>query len=504
MPNAQPQLPRVLGPFDAMTVVVGGIIGSGIFLKPAVIAQELKGSGFALIIGVWIVMGLVTLCGALSLAELAAMLPHAGGPYVYLREAYGRLPAFLWGWTEFWVIRTGSVGALATATAIYLNEVVPMPRGAQEAVAIGIVLALSAASVVSTRWAAWIQNLTAVAKVGFLAVIIVLPYLYKSPGTNHLFPLWPESYSWSLWKGLGAAMIAVLWPYDGWINIAPVAEEIRDPQRNVPLALSLGVLLVIAIYVLANVAYHIVLPADAVASAPGGAVAAEMCQVLLGDVAAKFVAVGVLCSTFGAANSNLITGPRIFFAMARDGLLPAAVCKVHDRWRTPANAVLLQATWTVALIVVVFAWHGKSLDEDPAKTDGPAKTDSPQKLPQSNSLKSKSLDDGPAKSDAPQGPASPADVFEALTDFVIFGGSIFYAMAVGAVFVFRRTRPAAPRRYRTWGYPITPAVYLVAFSAALVNLLLQKPLESAAGSLLIAVGAVYYAVVSRRGVRANG
>jgi APA family basic amino acid/polyamine antiporter len=502
MTSDQTQLPRVLGPFDAMTVVVGGIIGSGIFLKPAVIAQELKGAGFAMIIGVWIVMGLVTLCGALSLAELAAMLPHAGGPYVYLREAYGRLPAFLWGWTEFWVIRTGSVGALATATAIYLNEVVPMPRGVQEAVAIAIVLSLSAACVVSTRWAAWIQNLTAVAKVGFLTVIIVLPYFYRSAGTNHLFPLFPESYSWSLWRGLGAAMIAVLWPYDGWINIAPVAEEIREPQRNVPLALTLGVLVVIAVYVLANVAYHLVLPMDAVAGAPERAVAAAMCNVLVGGAAAKFVAVGVLCSTFGAANSNLITGPRIFFAMARDGLLPAAVCKVHGRWQTPANAVILQAIWTVALIVVVFAWHGKAHDP------GPTKADSPQKHPPASSTESNSLDDGPAKTgpaktDA-QGRASPADVFEALTDFVIFGGSIFYAMAVGAVFVFRRTRPGAPRRYRTWGYPVTPAIYLAAFSAALVNLLLQKPLESAAGSLLIAAGAVYFFIVSRRGRRADG
>ena len=443
-----------------MTVVVGGIIGAGIFLKPALIARELNGFGFGPIIGVWIVVGIVTLCGALTLAELAAMLPHAGGPYVYLREAYGRLPAFLWGWTEFWVIRTGSLGALVTATVIYLNEVIPMTRGVQEAVAIAIVVVLSAASVVSTRWAVWIQNLTAVAKVGFLAAIIVLPLFFYRGGTNHLVPLWPESYSPSIWKALGAAMIAVLWAYDGWINIAPVAEEIRDPQRDIPLALGVGVLIVIVVYILANVAYHLVLPVDVVAGvtedtragAKESAVAAKMCKVLLGDVGGKFVAVGVLCSTFGGANSNLLTGPRIFFAMARDGLLPAAVCKIHDRWRTPANAVVLQGIWTIVLIIAAFAWQN---DE-------------------------------------------PGDVFDALTDFVIFGGSIFYAMAVGAVFVLRRTRPDAPRPYRTWGYPFTPALYLLAFSAALVNLLWQTPRQSLAGSLLIAAGAIYYAVVRRR------
>ncbi len=457
-PTPRGTLPRVLGPFDAVTVVVGGIIGAGIFLKPALIAKELPDWGFGPIIGVWIVVGLVTFCGALALAELAAMLPQAGGPYVYLREAYGRLPAFLWGWTEFWIIRTGSVGALVTATAIYLNKVLPLTPGTQEALAIGIVVLLSAACVVSTRWAAWIQNLTAVAKVGFLAVIIVLPYIYKPAGTNHLVPFWPESYSSSIWSGLCAAMIAVLWAYDGWINIAPIAEEIREPQRNVPLALGLGMLIVIAVYVLANVAYHLVLPIGAVANAPESAVAAEMCQVLLGDkpfwgdIVTRLVAVGVLCSTFGAANSNLLTGPRIFFAMARDGLLPSAVSKVHDRWQTPANAIVLQGVWTVVLIIAAFAWQG----DDPGKA------------------------------------------FDVLTEFVIFGGSIFYALAVGAVFVFRRTRPDAPRPYRTWGYPVTPALYLSAFTVALVSLLWQMPWQSLAGSSLILAGAAYYAVVGRR------
>lgn len=434
-------LPRLLGPFDAVTVVVGGIIGSGIFLKPAAVARQLDSLG--LIIGVWVVVGLITLCGALALAELAAMLPQAGGPFVYLREAYGRLPAFLWGWTELWIIRAGSVGALATATVIYLNKLAPMNRHGQEGLAIGIVLFLSIVNVVGTRWGAVVQNLTAVLKLGFLALLIVLPLAVSHTPAGETGPLWPETFSPSIWRGLGLAMIAVMWAYDGWINIGPVAEEIRHPQRNVPFALALGMVTVIVVYVLANLAYHTVLPIAAIARSE--TVAADMCQALLGDVGGKLVALGVLCSTFGAANSNLLTGPRIYFAMARDGLLPAAISRVHPRWRTPANAIWLQAAWTIVLIVAAYAWK----------------------------------DD-------------PLQAFDALTDFVIFGGLVFYALAVGAVFVFRRRHPEWPRPYRATGYPFTPAIYLLGVSAALASMVYQEWVQSAAGAALILSGVVFY------------
>lgn len=441
------RLPRVLGPFDAVAVVVGGIIGSGIFLKPGIVAQELD--NFGLIINVWIAVGLITLCGALSLAELAAMLPHAGGPYVYLREAYGRLPAFLWGWTEMTIIRPGSVGALATATVIYLSQIIALSRHWQEAVAIGIVLFLSVVNVVGTRWGAAVQNLTVVAKLGFLALIIVLPLILA--GQRPLEPVryWPEVWTFDLWKSFGLAIVAVMWPYDGWINIAPVAEEIREPQRNVPLSLALGMLVVIVVYVLANVAYLSVLTVPAVAASK--AVAHDMCTALLGERAGKLVSLGVLCSTFGAANSNLLTGPRIYFAMARDGLLPASIRRVHGRWQTPANAIWLQCVWTLALIAAAYAW-----------TD------------------------------------APLDAFNALTDLVIFGGALFYGLAVAAVFVFRRRHPEWNRPYRTFGYPLTPAIYLLGIAAAMVSLLCAEPLQTFAGTLLIASGVVFFAWARRR------
>ncbi|MBS0210096.1 MAG: amino acid permease [Planctomycetes bacterium] len=440
-------LPRVLGPLDACTVVVGSVIGSGIFLKPGIAAAELP--NFGPIVCVWIFVGLVTLCGSLALAELAAMLPHAGGPYIYLREAYGKLPAFLWGWTEFWVIRTGSIGALSTATAIYLGQFAPLSRLHQEAVAVGLVLTLSAINIVSTRWVARVQNITTVLKLGFLGLIIIAPYALGSAHREYLQPLFPAQVDMSLWRGLGMAMVAVMWPYDGWINIAPVAEEIRDPHRNLPLAIILGMGVVISVYVAANVSYHLTLPHQEIAQS--GAVVFDLFRALLGSEAARWVALGVMCSTFGAVNANVLTGPRIYLAMARDGLLPRAVHQVHSRYETPANAIVLQGVWATLLIVGTFHFS-----------------------------------------------EAPKDAFNKLTDFVIFGGSVFYALAVAAVFVLRRRRPELKRPYRTWGYPVTPALYLLTFGGALVSLLLNSPGESLAGTMLIVAGVPFFVWMQRR------
>jgi APA family basic amino acid/polyamine antiporter len=469
LPAENPQnLPRVLGLFDAVMVVVGSIIGSGIFLKVGNVAGALH--SFGPIIGVWIGIGVVTLCGSLALAELAAMLPHAGGPYVYLREAYGRLPAFLWGWTEFWVVRTGSVGALSCATVIYLAEIAPMGRLTQEFVAIGIVVGLSIINIISTRWGASVQNVATVVKVGFLALIICLPALMGMTDAANLEPVWPAAGTPSLLKAFGVAMIAVLWPYDGWINLAPVAEEIREPQRNVPRGLALGMLIVIVVYVGANISYHLSLPMDHLAGIidpstgtfveghrPTATVASDLFRGLFGPQGAKFAALGVMCSTFGAVNSNMLTGPRIFFAMARDRLLPATIRHIHGTYGTPSNAILIQGVWTTILLVVFYAWK-----------------------------------------------ENPKEAFDGLTDSVIFGGLIFYSLSVAAVYVLRWTRPDEHRPYRTWGYPLTPALLLIAYTAAAVSEITERPTESLGVFALIAAGTIYYAFASRSAAaRAN-
>ncbi|HEY2253703.1 MAG TPA: amino acid permease, partial [Planctomycetaceae bacterium] len=398
------QLPRVLGLFDAVLLVVGGIIGSGIFFKAKVLAEgELH--SFGPIIGAWIAVGVHTLFGTLALAELAAMLPHAGGPYVYLREAYGRLVGFLWGWTEFWIIRTASIAALGCATVISLNEVLPagqrLDRGWQQALVMSLILGLMLINIVGTRWGASVQNLTVVIKLTFLAAIIVLPLLLEKTDPANLGPIWPTTYSGGFWRALGAGMIAVLWPYNGWVNITPVAEEIHDPQRNLPLALGTGVAIVIFVYVLANVSYHLVLPMDRIARSANG-VATDTFRAVFGETGARLAALGVMCSTLGGTTSTLLTGPRIYFAMARDGMLPLALGRVHATFRTPANAIIVQGLWALVLVVVAFAWKSKPHDRL-------------------------------------------IDAFDALTDFVIFGGLLFYALVVAAVLVLRRKRPDLPR-----------------------------------------------------------
>jgi APA family basic amino acid/polyamine antiporter len=452
--NSDSALPRVLGPFDATALVVGGIIGSGVFLKASLIAATV--GSFGPIISVWVVLGLVTLCGSLTLAELATMLPKAGGPYVYLREAYGRLPAFLWGWTEFWVIRTGSLGALACATVIYLNagirNVYVLSHWEQGVIAIVLILFLTFVNWRSTRWGATLQNVTTVIKVGFLAALIVLPFVLGKTDSRNLGPIWPEEITLSFWRAIGIAAIAVLWPYDGWVNLSQVAEEVRNPQRNIPLALSLGIFIIIVIYVLANAAYHLVLPMGEVASSD--AVASEVFFKILGNRGAQLAALGVMCSTLGATQSNLLTGPRIYFAMARDGLLPSRLAEVHDQNETPGNAIVAQSVWASLLVVAAYAWQ-----------------------------------------------ADPSAAFNTLTDFVIFGGSVFYAMAVAAVFVLRWRQPDLPRPYRTWGYPLTPIIYLAAFGGAMASMLTENWKRCAAGGLLILAGAVYYLWAVRRADR---
>jgi APA family basic amino acid/polyamine antiporter len=438
---------------------------------------------------VWAGMGVVTLCGCLALAELAAMLPHAGGPYVYLREAYGRMWAFLWGWTEFWIVRTGSLGALACATVIYGNSllealkeqqllpdfvssVVPMSHWMQCGASLLLVIVCTAVNVVGTRHAAHVQNVTAVIKVSFLVFLIVGPLLLFKADIRNLTPAWPQTVSFDFWRAVGLAMIAVLWPYDGWINIAPVAEEIRDPQRNVPRALTIGMLIIIGVYVGANLSYHLVLPMEQVKASP--AVATDVTKVMLGNAGAWVAAMCVMISTFGALNSNLLCGPRIYFAMARDNLFPAAIRQVHPRFQTPANAILAQTAWATVLLLVAYAWSAPR---------GPS-----VELPSASSAS----DSDQIRLVVVGTPQNPREAFDTLTDFVIFGGSIFYAMAVGAVFVLRRKMPDLPRPYRTWGYPITPAVYLLAFGGAMTSMLYDKWLQTAAGSILIIAGVVAF------------
>ncbi len=462
--RSEPRLLRVLGPWGAMTVVVGSVIGSGIFLKANVVARAV--GRFDLVITVWVVCGLISLLGALASAELGAMLPHAGGSYVYLREAYGPLTAFLWGWTEFWVARTGSTAALAVVFADRLGQLIG-PLGssgyawARRDLAVLAIVLLVAINLAGARWGGYVQSVTTGIKAGSLILIAVLPFLLRRYDVANLATtVVPNK---NLWLGFAAAMAAVFWAYDGWGNIGPVAEEVRDPGRNIPLALIGGLFLLITLYLGATLAYHLVLPMSVLAGIERDPFVAQVALERLLGPAGTTVAIGiVICSVFGALNSNVLTGPRVIFAMARDGLFLAPMRRVHPRWGTPLNAILGEMAWACVLVLFAERFAGR-LGGLLGMISGGRYSYDPSK-----------------------------DPFNTLTDFVIFGSYIFYTLAVAAVLVLRVRRPDLPRPYRTWGYPWVPVLFVVSSVGFLGSMFLATPVESVAGLGFIGLGVIAY------------
>lgn len=449
-------LPRSLSLGDAVAIVVGSIIGSGIFLKEPTIARTV--GSFGPILGVWLIVGILSWCGSLASGELAAMMPQAGGPYVYLRAAYGRLPAFLWGWTEFWVMRTASLGTLACAVVIYLEGIIPteyQPNHVMDGIFAGLILLVLAwINIRGTRWGANFQNLTTFIKTAFLATLILAPWLMGKAKAENLAPMQPETIDFNFWKAIAIAMLAVKWPYDGWANLGFIAGEVKEPQKNMPAALTMGMAAVIVLYLSAVLSYHLLMPFNDVVNAT--AIASDASRVLFGPTGAIICAIGVTISALGAANSNMLTVPRIYFAVARDGLLPESVSRLHPVYKTPANAIRLQTIWALGLLAIVFVWTARS---------------------------------GQGVRDA----------FDHLSDFVIFGGEIFYGLTIAAVFVLRRRRPDLHRPYKTWGYPVTPALYLLGAVAVLGSFFTDdmKIKQMMFGFLLIGAGIPYYLWASR-------
>jgi amino acid transporter len=473
------KLPRVLGPVVALCTIVGSVIGSGIFIVPARVAREVGSMGP--IVLAWIVGGLFSLAGALTLAELAAMLPHAGGPYVYLKRAYGSLMAFLFGWTEFLVIRAGSIATLASAFALYAAQLVPAPGGMrhefwQMVLAVGAMTTVAVINVCGTRLGGGVQVVGTVLKVGALGLMIVLPFLLGKAHIANLATAGPRDSGGSLFTGVMVAMVGILWAYDGWVNTSSLAEEIRDPDRNIPRAMGLGMAILIAIYLTMTVVYHLVLPMDVIASAATEkgsprVVAAVFCQVLVGPVGLVAISLTVMCSTLISLNGNALSGPRAYFAMARDGLFPAALSRVHPRFGTPANAVVAQAVWSILLTVL-----GTLMIVVPPPAGGG--------LPGAIVRAWTKLHETP--------------LYDVMYNYVIFGGTVIYTLTITSVFVLRQRHPDWPRPYRTWGYPVTPLLYLAASALLMSSMLQNTPFESVAGLGIILAGAPAY-LLFRRG-----
>jgi APA family basic amino acid/polyamine antiporter len=422
---------------DLVVIVVGTVIGSGIYIVPATVLAQTGGQpGTALL--VWVAGGALSLLGALTYAELSAMDPSAGGLYVYVRDAFGRLPAFLFGWSLFFVIGSGSMATLAVAAAEYGGQFVALGRTGGRVVSLGLIAVVTIVNVLGTRESAGVQTWTTGLKVAAI-VLMSVALLAVGRGIGSDVAWWPASLDLALLSGAGVAMIGVLWAYEGWQYAANSAGEARDPQRTMPVGFLIGTVALIAIYLLANLAYLAALGPTAAARSPR--IAAEATATILGDGAGKVIAAAIIVSMFSAANGLALTVPRVFFVMARDRVFFRQLGEIHPRFGTPALAVIAHSAWAAVLAVT--------------------------------------------------------GTFEQLFTYVIFAGWIFYALAAASLLVFRRTRPDAPRPYRVPWYPWTPILFMVAASALVLNTLVRQPLEALLGLGIVLLGAPAYAVWRR-------
>jgi APA family basic amino acid/polyamine antiporter len=447
-----PQLLRVLGPVETTTILVGSVIGSGIFLVPNTIATQV--GSFGLIIAVWLVSGLLTLFGALSYAELGGMIPHAGGQYAYLREAYGKLPAFLFGWTEFLVIKAGSIAAVAVAFALYFGYFIPesfqpifhktvtlnlgftfaIEDIGVKLVAIGCIVLLTMVNYLGVKLGAWVQNIFTFLKVAALSGLIVLTFIAGHAAPTAFKPLLPEHFSFNLLSAFGVAMVAALWAYDGWNNTTYVAAEVREPQKNIPRALFLGTSVVVIIYLAANWAYAYLLPIPNIAGS--NLVAADAMKTFLGPIGGALISAAVMISTFGTVNGMILSGPRVTYAMVQDKIFFKGMGIVHPRFRTPHISVVVQGIWSALLTL-----SGR---------------------------------------------------FDQLFTYVIFAAWIFYAMTTSGVFVLRKKWPHVERPYKTWDYPWIPIAFILVSILFVINTLITDPRDSLFGLIIVALGVPVY------------
>lgn len=427
------QLSRVLGTGSIIGIVVGTMIGSGIFIVPATVAAEVKAP--LIMLAVWIVGGLLSVFGALSLAELAAAYSETGGIYVYLREAYGPLAGFLFGWTLFLVIDSGSIAALSVAFASkYLPHFFHVTPVVQKAVAILFILILMGINYLGVKRGAFFQNLLTTLKFAALLGVSGVVFLFaRGDWANFVTP--PASGTGGDIVGkFGLALVAALWAYKGFESSTYNSGETRNPSRTLPVGIIAGCGLVTLLYLLANAAYLYAVPAGEMARS--SRIAADAMNAAVGPLGASIVSFIILFSIMGAANGHILTGPRVYYAMAKDGLFFRKMASVHPKYRTPHVSILVVGSWSILL--------------------------------------------------------SLSGTFEQLLRYVVFGHWIFMGLAVSAVIVMRKKRPDLPRPYRALGYPVTPGLFVLAALFVTVNALIGTFWNSFAGLAIIALGVPAY------------
>ncbi len=490
---------RGLGLFDSTTIVVGSMIGSGIFIVSADISR-VTGSPGALLL-TWVITGLLTVSAALSYGELAAMMPHAGGQYVYLREAYSPLWGFLYGWTLFLVIQSGTIAAVAVAFARFLGVLAPsisptawivapirisanyaVSLSWQQVIAILLIVLLTAANTRGLQLAKFIQNVFTSAKTLALVALVLVGVLLGrnsaaisanfsslwanqgaqpiAPGADFLRGIIPTVSAtagfFGLFVAFGVAQVGSLFSADAWNNITFTAGEVKNPRRDVPLSLALGTAIVITLYFLANVAYLVTLPLAKIQVAPDDRVATAVLSAIFGNAGAGLMAIAIAVSTFGCANGLILAGARVYYAMARDGLFFRSIGRLNKR-HVPSHGLVLQGIWASVLVL----------------------------------MRTRLVDSA-------TGAVSYGNLYSNLLDYVVFAALVFYVLTIFGVFVLRRREPKAERPYRAFGYPIVPALYVVAAVAIMAVLLLYRTQTTWPGLVIVLLGAPVYLLWSRR------
>ena len=427
-----PQLKKELTRFDLVMIATGSMIGSGVFLTPSIIARALPSA--TSIIFVWLIGGLLALCGALTFAELSSLMPEAGGVYVFLSKGYGKLVGFLYGWAYFLVVNTGGIAALSVGFATYLGYFVHLNPLEVKIVAVAGIFVLTVVNVYGVKMGGIFSDLFTLLKLaGIFGVILTGFLLGSSSITNFSISSFSSN---SVWNGLAVVMIGVLWSYGGWQHATFTAGEAKDAKRDVPIAMIVATLLVTTIYVIINIAYMFLLSPHAIATSPS--IATDAVKTVLGGIGGSFIALTIFISTFGTAGIYTLTAPRIYFAMANDGVFFKRLSYVHPKYQTPNYAIIIQSSW--AILLVLF-WG----------------------------------------------------TFENLISYVVFTDWIFFALASSTVFIFRKKIPGARREYKTWGYPVTPLFFTGTAVWFVVNTLIEKPEQAFAGILMLALGLpVYY------------
>jgi len=457
--STRPQLLRVLGLREGIAIHMGVIIGSGIFLVPATIAGRLHAMGPIML--VWVVAGMLTLFGALTLAELSAILPQAGGPYVYLGRSFGRIWGYLFSWNDFFINKAGSAAAIAVAFATYLGYFIPVVNikhfffryewslfghpleigvGWIQLIAMATILFVMLINIRGVKFGGWVMNIFTTAKVtALLGLILAAAFSGKGSASNFL-PWWPDKWGSGMNAAFGLAMISALWAYDGWIDVTLAAGEFKNPEKTVPSSLLIGTLAVIILYLLANLAYAYVIPLNVMSSSPR--IAGDVAQAVLGPAGAAMLVVGIMCSTFGSTNGMLLGGPRSLYAAAVDGTIPPSFGKVHPRYRSPYISILTMGIWGSLLTL--------------------------------------------------------SGTYDQIISYVVFGSWAFYALTALSVIVLRRKMPDVERPYKAWGYPYATLLFVAIAGWFLYNTFVEDTRNAVIGIVLLLASLPFYFYWTRK------